>query len=86
MKNLHYLVNEAILSADQKKEKNVYDSEEEDPEMAKKQSESPFCGILPLNKDNEMQAWMLFQCSCYSVLNAYPTTLAEDTETLESKD
>tara|TARA_B110000285_G_C14562570_1_gene354175 strand:+ start:123 stop:287 length:165 start_codon:yes stop_codon:yes gene_type:complete len=54
--------------------------------MAKKQSESPFCGILPLNKDNEMQAWMLFQCSCYAVLNAYPTTLAEDTETLESKD
>ena len=82
MNNLHYLVNEAILSATQKKEKNVYDSDDSDPEISKNIKESLFCGILAQNKENEKQAWSLLQTTCSRALNGYPNSLEEDIKIL----
>jgi len=83
MSKLHYLVNEAILSANQRKEKNVYDSDDSDPEISKSMKESLFCGILPQDKANEKQAWTLMQATCLRILKGYPNTLEEDNEMLE---
>jgi hypothetical protein len=82
MSKLHYIVNEAILSANQKKEENLYDSDDSDPEVNKHIKANLFCGILPQEKQNEKEAWLLMQAQCLAVLNGYPNTLEEDAQIL----